>query len=171
MRRIVLPVVPDVVDPVVVVDVEVAVAPVASTTPIIAPATDRPARAEGEPRCDDARADIGRIAKIIRRIFRVGPASVSRRRLVVRYVNRIWIGQLDDDGLLAFLGLNADLLLLGGDQLLVVIGLGTKALDRIHHVRLLREYSVAETLGPVDLVAHHRNDVRRAGQRLDAVVP
>ena len=52
MRRIVLPVVADVVHSVVVIDVEVAVAPVAAAAPVIAPASDRPGRCrrQGRPR-------------------------------------------------------------------------------------------------------------------------
>ena len=171
MRGIVLPVIPDVGRPVEVVDVEVAVAPVESAAPVIAPASDRPGCTEGETRRDHAGADIGRVAEVIGWIFRIRPGSINRRRIVVRHVHRIGIGLLDDDRLLVFLCLNADLLLLGGDQLLVVIGLGAQALDRVHHVRLLREHGIAQVLGPVDLVAHHRNDVCGAGERLDAVVP
>src|SRR6267142_1868581 len=171
MRGVVLPVVPDIVGPVVVVDVEVAVAPVASAAPVIAPASDGPARTEGETRRDHARADIGRVTEVIGLIVRIGPGSVNRRRIVVRHVHRIGIGRLDDDRLLAFLRLNPDLLLPGGDQLLVVIGLGAQALDRVHHIRLLCQHGIAQVLGPVDLVAHHRNDVCGARERLDAVVP
>ena len=119
MRGIVLPVIPDVGRPVVVVDVEVAVAPVESTAPVIAPASDRPGCTEGETRRDHAGADIGRVAEVIGWIFRVRPGSINRGRIVVRHVHRIGIGLLDDDRLLVFLRLNADLLLLGGDQLLV----------------------------------------------------
>ena len=171
MHGVVLPVVPDVVGPVVVVDVEVAVAPVASAAPVIAPASDGPARTEGETGRDHARADIRRVTEVIGLIVRIGPGSVNRRRIVVRHVHRIGVGRLDDDRLLAFLRLNNDLLLLGGDQLLVVIGLGAQALDRVHHVRLLREHGIPQVLGPVNLVAHHRNDVCGARERLDAVVP
>jgi hypothetical protein len=35
------------------------------------------------------------------------------------------------------------------------------ALDRVHHVGLLRQHGVAEILGPIDLVAHHLEHVRR----------
>src|SRR5258706_8932646 len=124
MRRVVLPVVSDVAYLVVVVDVEVAVAPVASAAPVIAPASDGPARAECETRCDHARADIRRIREIIGRIGRVRPSSVNDCRIVVRHVDCVGVGRLDHDRLLAFLRLNADFLLLGGDQLFVVIGLG-----------------------------------------------
>src|SRR6478735_3978149 len=134
MRRVVLPAIPDVGRPVEVIDVEVTVAPVASAAPVIAPASDRPGRTEGETRRDHAGADIGRVAEVIGRIFRIRPGSIDRGRIVIRHVHRIGIGLLDHDRLLVFLGLNADFLLLGGDQLLVVIGLGAKALDRVHHV-------------------------------------
>ncbi len=169
MRGIVLPAIADVRGPM--IDVDVAIAPVAAATPVIAPAPDRPGRAECDAGRNHSRTDIGRIAPIVRRIFRIGPAAVDGRRIIVRHVHRCGIGLLDHDDLLAFLRLDADLLLLGGDQLLVVIGLGAQALDRIHHIGLLREKGVAELLGPVELVAHHGEDVGGAGQRLDAIVP
>ena len=155
MRRIVLPAVSDVICPIVVVDVEIAVTPIESATPVVTPASDSPACTEREPRRDHSRADIGRIPEVIGWICGVGPSSVNRGRIVVRHVHRIGVGLLDDNRLLAFLRLNAHLLLLVGNQLLVVIGLGAKALDCIHDIGLLRENGIAETLGPVDLVAHH----------------
>src|SRR5439155_22172928 len=157
MRRVVLPAISDVAGSV--IDIDVTVAPVAAAAPVVAPASDRPARTEGQTGRDDAGADRARITKVVRRIVRVGPSSVDGRRLVVRHVHRPRLGRLDDDHLLVFLGLNADFLLLRRDELLVVISLGAQPLDRIHHVRLLREYGIAEALGPVDLVAHHRYDV------------
>src|SRR5882724_12056726 len=91
MRGVVLPVVPDVVCPV--VDVEIAVAPVGSAAPVIAPASDGPASTESETRRDHARADIGRVTEVIGLIVRIGPGSVNRRRIVVRHVHRIGIGR------------------------------------------------------------------------------
>ena len=169
MRRVVLPAISDVSGSV--IDIDVAVAPVAAAAPVIAPAPDRPARTEGQPGRDDAGADIGRITKVVRRIVRVGPSSIDSRRLVVRHVHRPRLGRLDDDHLLVFLGLNSDFLLLRRDELLVVISLGAQPLDRIHHVRLLREEGVTQILGPFELVAHHGQNLGGAGQRLDAVVP
>ena len=45
------------------------------------------------------------------------------------------------------------------------------ALDRVHHVSLLREHRVAELLRPVEIVVHHGEHRRRRHKRLDARVP
>ena len=89
VRRIVLPVVSDVGRSVVVIDVEIAVAPVEAAAPVVAPASDRPAGAKRQPCSDYAGTDIGCIAEIIRRIFRIGPVTIDRRRIVVGNVDRI----------------------------------------------------------------------------------
>ena len=169
MRRIMLPAVSDVRGSV--IDIDVAVAPVEAAAPIIAPASNGPAGAEGETCRNHSCADIGRIAEVIWRIVRIGPRSVDRGRIIIRHIDGFGIGLLDHNRLLAFLSLDADLLLLGGEKLLVVIGLGAQPLHRIHHVRLLGEHGIAEIFGPFELFAHHGEDVRGAGQRLDAVIP
>ena len=171
VRRIVLPVVSDVGRSVVVIDVEVAVTPVEAAAPVIAPASDRPAGAECQPCGNHAGTDVGWIAEIIRRIFRIGPVTINCRRIVVGNVDRIGLRLLDDDHLLVLLLLNADLLLLVGDELVARLRLCAQPLYRIHHVGLLRQHGIAEILGPVDLVAHHRENIGCTGQRLDAVVP
>ena len=56
-------------------------------------------------------------------------------------------------------------------NLLLASALRAQPLDRIHHVRLLGQNRVAKFLRPVELGAHHRQDVRRRDQRLDAVIP
>ena len=56
------------------VDIEVAVTPVGSASPVIAPTPDRPTRAEGKTRRNYAGADIGRIAKVIRGYAAYGQA-------------------------------------------------------------------------------------------------
>jgi len=42
-----------------------------------------------------------------------------------------------------------DLLLFGRLQLAIGLSLGAQALDRIHHVGLLRQHRIAEFLGPI----------------------
>ena len=46
-----------------------------------------------------------------------------------------------------------------------------KRLHARHHLRLLRREGDAEGLGPLDVLAHHRHDLREGDQRLDARVP
>ncbi len=171
MRGIVLPVVADIVHPVVVVDVEVAVAPIAAAAPVITPASDGPRGAECEAGRDDAGADVGWITEVIGRILRIGPFTVSDDGIVVRDVDRVRLRLLDDDHLLVLLPLNADLLPFVGNQFVSRLRLGAQPLYRVHHIRLLREHRIAHGLGPVELVAHHGENRRRAGERLDAVVP
>ena len=48
---------------------------------------------------------------------------------------------------------------------------GAQSLDRVHHIGLLRQHGVAELLGPVELVIHHRQHGRRRYELLDARVP
>src|SRR5260370_28727693 len=82
MHWVVLPVVPYVVYPVVVVDVEVAIAPVESTAPIIAPASNRPASAKCQTSRDQTRADIGRRSEIVRRGGCIRPLPLDARYLL-----------------------------------------------------------------------------------------
>src|SRR6202008_4281249 len=90
VRRIVLPNVGGAV-----VDIDIAVAPIAAAAPVVAPAADRPSSTEGEARRDHARADIGGIAEVIGRIVRVGPRTIHRRGLIIRNVHGIRISLLD----------------------------------------------------------------------------
>ena len=50
-------------------------------------------------------------------------------------------------------------------------GLGAQRLSGCHHVLLLRKESVAELLCPVELLAHHRQNLRERRQRLDRRIP
>ena len=157
------------------VDVDVAAAPVDAAAPVIAarcPAPERIARAEGNPGGKHrARHIAERRRKVIGRIGGIVPGAVHHRRLIIRHVNRVWHGGLDDDDLLALLLSDRDLLLLGRGQLVVGLCLGPQALDRIHNIRLLRKDGVTQLLRPVELFAHHRQHRRRRDQRLDALVP
>ena len=153
------------------VDEKVAVGPVAAPAPIVAQAPERVAGTESQSGCNHACADIGGISEIVGWIGGVRPGAVDHRRIIIRNVHGIGIGRFDHDDLLVLDLLNRDLLLLGGRQLVVRLRPRLQALDRIHHVRLLSKHGVAERLGPVELVVHHLEHARRAGQRLDAVVP
>src|SRR5260370_31299030 len=83
MHWVVLPAVPYVVYPVVVVDVEVAIAPVESNAPIIAPASNRPASAKCQTSRDQTRADIGRRSEIVRRGFVITTLPLYGGRLLL----------------------------------------------------------------------------------------
>ena len=124
MRGIVLPVVADVINVVGAVDVDTVVAPTAAATPVVAPAPDRPARAERETGRDDTGADIGWIAEIVRRVIRVRPLAIDGRGLVIGNIHRVGLRLFDDDHVPVVLFLDADLLLFVGDELVVRLCLG-----------------------------------------------
>src|SRR3984893_11941788 len=85
------------------VDIDVAVAPVAAAAPVIAPAADRPGGTEGDTRRDHAGADIGGVAEVIGRIVCIGPRAIHRRGLVIGNVHGVRISLLNHDDLLALL--------------------------------------------------------------------
>ena len=64
-----------------------------------------------------------------------------------------------------------NLLLLGRGELAVRFGLCAQALDRVHHVRLLRQHRIAELLRPIEILVHHVEHGRRRHERLHARVP
>ena len=76
-------------------------------------------------------------------------------------------GGLDGDGviLLDHVGL------LGRSQIARRIRLLPQALNRFHHLRLLRDENVAEPRSPLELLVHHREHLRERGERFDARVP
>src|SRR6266545_3813382 len=57
------------------------------------------------------------------------------------------------------------------EQVARCLGLDPELLDRIHEVFLLSQKRIAELLRPVELLAHHRQHLRKIHQRLDAGVP
>ena len=123
------------------------------------------------PVASNAGADIGRRRPVIRRVVRIGPRPVDDGRIVIRHVDLVRVGRCDVDVLPAALLLRRHGLLAGRLQLVVGLRLGTKPLDGVHDVGLLRQHRVAELLRPVELVAHHVEHVGRRRERLYAVVP
>src|SRR5262249_59295795 len=98
-----------------VVDVDVVVAPAAAATPVVAPASDRPAGAEGKTGRDHAGADIGRIAEVIGRVTRVRPCAIDGGRIIIRDIDRVGLRRFNHNVVLVVLLPNADFLLLAGD--------------------------------------------------------
>ena len=177
MCRIVLPVVPGQrVDPRAIdVDVVDVVAPVDAAAPVIStrcPASERPGAAEGKPGAKKASAVVAGVSQVVRGIGWIGPAAIDHIGIIIRHVNRIRVRLLDRDGLATGRPVHLDDALLGRRcQLVVGVGSRAKALDRIHHIRLLGEHGIAELLRPVELCAHRRQNVGHCGQRLDAFIP
>ena len=141
VRRIVIPNVGGAV-----VDVDVAIAPVAAAAPVIAPTAERETGAERNSGRDHASANIGRITEIIGRVVRIGPGAIHRCRLVIGNIHSIRIGRLDHNRLLAVLLPDRDLLLLVAHQLVVASCLFAQALNCIHQVCLLGKHGVAKAL-------------------------
>src|ERR1051326_5041389 len=64
-----------------------------------------------------------------------------------------------------------DLQLLAALEVAGGIGLGAQRLHRARDVVGLRQKSLAELLGPIELVVHHRQHLRHRGEPLDARIP
>ena len=160
-----------------VTDVDISVAPVDASAPAAGPAAapvaEAVAETEADARADHAGPDIAGpiIRPIGRRIRRIIPGAVDNAGIVIRHIDRVRLRGLDCDDLPSILLLRHDRLLRGRDELVVRLRLQTKPLDCIHDVGLLGENRVAKLLGPVELIAHQFEHVRRRRQRFDAVVP
>ena len=154
-------------------DIDVAVAPIDATTPIVAagPAPERVAGAEGNSGREEAGADIAGRRPVIRRIIGIRPIAIDDARVIIGNIDRIGIRWLDGDDLLVLHFRYSDGLLFGRLQLVVGLSLGAQALDRVHHIGLLGNNRIAELLRPIEFRTHHLQHVRRGDQGFDAVVP
>jgi len=72
----------------------------------------------------------------------------------------VGLGGLDGYDRLVLCLPDSDSLLWGRCQLFVGLRLCAEALDSVHHICVLRHNRIAEFLGPVELVTHHRQHVR-----------
>ena len=174
------------------VDVDVVVSPVEAIAPY--GIADGKARAPGNAareRPADNVAGCG--AEIVRRVGGVWPRAIDHRRIVIGNIDCLRRSLLDHDDLLRrrllhdgrglrrsrfgggrlFWRLVFDLhrLLLVRFEHAVRLGAFAQTLDRIHHARLLRKYSVAKLRRPIEVVIHQRQNVRHDGEPLNAVVP
>ena len=154
---------------IVVVNVDgVVAAPSASITPTSAPhRAHRHADAEGNchPGCIVSGRWVGDW-----RVW-VGRLTVNYCWVVARNVNDFRIGLLNYNNAFRFNDLRFDLHLFGRFQIAVIFGFEAHALDRVHHVRLLRQKRIAQIGGPLDVFHHLRDDVRQPCQPLDAGIP
>jgi hypothetical protein len=126
MCGIVLPIVADVVDVNRSIDVDVIVAPVDVTTPIISsgcPTAEGVARTEGKPSPDDGSRDVAGISEVVRRIRGIRPPTVNNFWIVIWHVDSVGIRRLDDDDLFVLLLFDRNLLLFGGGQFVICLRL------------------------------------------------
>ena len=152
-----------------VVDVDVgfaATVAVAIATPRRADcgAPDDPGR-QGGPR--RVRVVISRIRGRVVAVHRRRAVDHNRGWVVLRHVDHLRIGRLDDDDLL--LGLHH--LLVVGLKVARCFRLAAKDLDRLDHGALVGDDGFAECAGPVEIVAHLLHDIGVVEQRLHRVVP
>ena len=112
--------------------------------------TKSPSPQRNSPQGDSKSADTGRWA--------------GRRPLwvVAGNVDDLRIGLLDDDHLFVFDHLGFHLLLLGGFQVPRALGLLAHALHRIHHIALLRQKSISQVGGPLDVIRQPLDQHREA---------
>src|SRR5262245_6411009 len=144
-------------------------APIASTRH---PPPQRICRAEGKPGCDAAAADVSWLWVVVMgRGIRIRPYAIDNWWIVVGYIDGLRVCRLDRNDLPILRVLQRDLLLPRRYQLFSAVGLGSQALNGIHHIRLLCEHSVSQFLRPVEFGIHHREHRRRRNERLDAVIP
>jgi hypothetical protein len=102
-----------------------------------------------------------------RRIIGIPPRPINYGGVINRYINHIRIYGLDHNGI----PLRNHLLLFAGLQVVRFLGLFPQFLDRIHHGILLAEEGISELLGPLQLLAHHGQDLRERNQGLYAGIP
>jgi hypothetical protein len=167
MLGAVLPVIADVVNVDRSICVDVAPGPAHASAPVVtarSPIPERITRAKSNSGPDDTGGDVARLRKIIRRVGRIWPAAIDDGGVVVGHIDSIGRGGLDHNHLLALFFLDSDILLFVRHQLVVGNSLRSQALDRVHYVRLLRQNSVAQLLGPIELLAHQRENGWRCGQ-------
>jgi hypothetical protein len=122
-----------------------------------------PVETEVEPEADaaaDSKLDVGKYVRSF------GP-DVDNRRVVPWHVDDVGVGGQNLDGR----GGHDDLLLGGILEVLGVTGGLTQALDGGQHVFALVDERGADGLGPLDVLEHHLQHFRIAGQGLDRGIP
>jgi hypothetical protein len=143
---------------VVVIDVDVAAAPIAVAPPVIRDAgayKDTGAKGQSHSRV---------ITGIGIGIVGIGRRTVNDRWIVRRNINGLRIRLLNNNDLLVVLDrFSLDRLLLAGLERAFTLRFHTHSLHGIQHVLLLREESVPNVGGPLDVRSQSRNHVRHGG--------
>jgi hypothetical protein len=151
---------------VVVIDVDVAAAiPIAITPPVIGDAC-----AENQTR-PERETHSGIVTGISVGVVWIGGRAVDYRGVVRRDVNHAGIGLLNYDHLFVPGGLRCHLLFLGRFQISFRLGFPAHPLDRIHHIRLLRQKGVSQLGCPLNVTGQSRDDIWDRYHRLDGRIP
>jgi len=153
---------------VIAIDVDIAAAPPA--VPAIASAPER-SHCHTNAKRDCHPCGVIPWRRIVDRGIRIHRRTVHCNRIVGRDVHHFWTGRLDDYYTLVIDRLRLHLLLLGRLQIPFVFGLSPHALHGRHHIALLREKSIPQVCGPLNIVGEPFCDVRNSRKRLNAWVP
>ncbi len=153
---------------IVVINVDVIAAPTTTPTPAAGPKrSHHHAKSERNRRARGVVAP-GRIVN--RRIWIIGSA-VHHHGIVRRYVHNLRISRFDYDDALTLDDCRLHLLLLVGFQIALILGFLAHPLNGIHHITLLRQKSVAQVGGPLNVICQQLYDLRQRGQSLHTRIP
>ncbi len=136
---------------VVVVDVDIVATPSGVPAPASAPErSHRHTGAEGKchPGC------------VVARRIRIHRGTPHHHGIVRRYVNNFLTRWLDYNHGLVIDRLGLHLLLLGRFQMAILLGLFPHALNRRHHIALLRQKSIPQISGPLNVVGESFDYIR-----------
>src|ERR1039457_3678524 len=102
-----------------------------------------------------------------RRVIRPPPGSVDHRWVVVRHIYHVGIRRRDFDAVvrLGYLDLRI------GTQIAGLLRFLAQLLNRVHHLRLLREERITQLFGPLDILVQRLQHLREGDQRFDARIP
>jgi len=145
------------VEVVVVVDGDVVVSPTGVPPPATTPGR---AHRNADPKRDRCAGGVVTRRRIVDGRIGIHGRPIHGHRVVRRHVHHLGVRLLDDDHVGVVLRLRRHDLLFGGLQRALVLRLPTHALDRRHHVSLLREKGVAEIRRPLNVVRQTLNKIR-----------
>lgn len=166
------------VDVIVVVDRSTPVFPIA--VPIVVTFVDKRSHRHSEPKGQQPSRKHFRSSVTV---WRLHGRSVGGRRIVLGHIHDIWLGWLDDHGLLLRRGLSAtfgrsrrrrlrlDLLLRRALERPRLHRSVSKRLDRRHYVIWLVVIGFAKRRGPGQTIVHRLENLRKLGKRFDAGIP
>ena len=100
-----------------------------------------------------------------------GCRTPNPKRVIIRHINHVRIGWLDDNDSLAILGFIRNFLLLGRGQFAGILSPCAHPLDGIHDIGLARQKRISQIGGPGDVLIHALEHIRERNERLNAGVP
>ena len=119
--------------------------------------------------CDDLSSRRGR--RVDDRWIRISWRAVDHCGVVAGNVNDLRFSLLNHDDSLVFDGLRLHFLLLGGFKVSSTLGLHAHALNRFHHVILLRQKGITQVGGPLDVFCKLFDHIGQRRHGLHAGIP